>query len=287
MPFVETDGVKLYFEESGSGPAIVFAHEFSNDWRGWEDQLRHFSRRYRCIAYNARGFPPSEAPDDPAAYGQEIFVADLAGLMAALEVDQAHVVGLSMGSMTTLHFGRLHPAMARSLVVAGNGPGDSRRAKAKFEAEIADFIARIESLGWRGIAEDYGRTDDRLRLATKNPRGCADFLRQFGERQGPGFLHTLRRVVCGRPLLDDLAAELRALRVPTLLISGDEDHVCIDTCLYLKRMLPLAGLQVFPKCGHAVNLEEPQRFNQALEDFFAAVEEGRWPETPPDSRSPY
>ena len=108
-----------------------------------------------------------------------------------------------------------------------------------------------------------------------------------GARPETGPLQTLRRVVTGRPLLADLAEDLRHMAVPTLLATGDEDHVCIDTCLFLKRLLPMAGLQVFPKTGHAINLEEPARFNQALEDFFGAVEEGRWPETPPASRSPY
>ncbi len=287
MAYAESNGVRLYYEEAGQGFPIVFAHEFSSDWRAWEGQLRHFSRRYRCIAYNARGFPPSDAPQDLEAYSQDLFVADMAGLMDALAIEQAHVVGLSLGSMTTLHFGRLHPERARSLVVAGNGPGDTRRAKQRFEAEIAEFIAAIESAGWEQVAESYGLTDDRAQLQAKNPRGCAAFARQLGARQKAGFLQTLRRVVTGRPLLADLADELRDMRVPTLIATGDEDHVCIDTCFYLKRLLPVAGLRVFPKTGHAINLEEPARFNEALEDFFAAVEEGRWPETPPDSRSSY
>lgn len=287
MAFVETGGVKLYYEEAGNGFPIVFAHEFGGDCRSWEGQLRHFARRYRCIAYNARGFPPSDAPEELEAYSQDLFVADMVGLMDAVGVDRAHVVGLSMGSMTALHFGRLQPGRARSLVVAGNGPGDTARAKRKFEAEIAAVIAEVERGGWPKVAETYGLADDRAQARAKNPRGHAEFVAQIGARPKTGPLQALRRVVTGRPLLADLAEDLRHMAVPTLLATGDEDHVCIDTCLYLKRLLPMAGLQVFPKTGHAINLEEPARFNQALEDFFAAVEEGRWPETPPASRSPY
>ena len=102
-----------------------------------------------------------------------------------------------------------------------------------------------------------------------------------------GPLQTLRRTVTGRPLLADLAGLLAALEVPTLIVTGDEDHVCIDTSLYLKRLLPAAGLTLFPKTGHAVNLEEPELFNWTLGAFFSAVETGRWPSTPNASRSPY
>lgn len=287
MPYAVVNGVKLYYEEAGSGFPIVFAHEYSGDYRSWADQVRHFARRYRCIVYNARGFPPSDTPEDLEAYSQDISVADMAGLMRHLGISQAHVVGLSMGSMTTLHFGRLHPDMARSLVIAGTGPGDTQRAKDRFEGETANFISDIEGTGWATVAADYGTSDDRVQLQAKNPLGYAAFTEQLAARPLNGPLQVLRRVVSGRPLIDDLADEFRAMRVPTLIATGDEDHVCIGTSFYLKRLLPVAGLQIFPKCGHTINLEEPEAFNRALADFFTAVEEGRWPETPPASRMPY
>jgi pimeloyl-ACP methyl ester carboxylesterase len=72
MPELATDdGVKLHYEEAGSGSPIVFVHEFAGDARSWEPQLRHFSRRYRCIAYNARGYPPSDVPEDVERYSQQ------------------------------------------------------------------------------------------------------------------------------------------------------------------------------------------------------------------------
>src|SRR5580693_9394082 len=74
MPYVEANGAKLYFEESGQGYPIIFIHEFASDIRGWEPQLRHFSRGYRCIAYNARGYPPSDIPEDAACYSWELAV---------------------------------------------------------------------------------------------------------------------------------------------------------------------------------------------------------------------
>lgn len=287
MPHASVNGISLYYEEAGQGDAIVFAHEFSDDYRSFAGQVAHFAPRYRCVVYNARGFAPSEAPEALDAYSQEQSVEDMAGLMRHLGIDTAHVVGVSMGSMTTLHFGLRHPEMARSLVICGTGPGDTARAKARFEAEIEEFIADIETRGWPGIAEDYGLTDDRRRLRDKNPAAYAAFQERLAMRAVNGPLQTLRRTVTGRPLLADLAVPLRAMDVPTLIVTGDEDHVCIDTSLYLKRLLPAAGLSIVPGAGHAVNLEEPALFNRTLDAFYGAVEAGRWPPTPRASRTRY
>ena len=287
MSCASVNGISLYYEESGQGDAIVFAHEFSDDCRSFAGQVAHFAPRYRCVVYNARGFAPSEAPEALDAYSQEQSVEDMAGLMRHLGIEAAHVVGISMGSMTTLHFGLRHPEMARSLVICGIGPGDTARAKARFEAEIDEFIADIESRGWARVAEDYGLTDDRRRLRDKNPAAYAAFQERLATRAVNGPLQTLRRTVTGRALLADLSEQLEAMEVPTLIVTGDEDHVCIDTSLWLKRLLPAAGLSIVPGTGHAVNLEEPELFNRTLDSFFGVVEVGRWSPTPNSSRSRY
>ena len=77
MPYVESNGVHLYYEESGFGDPILFVHEFADDMRSWEMQMNYFSRRYRCIAYNARGYPPSDVPEDPDAYSQQQATDDM------------------------------------------------------------------------------------------------------------------------------------------------------------------------------------------------------------------
>src|SRR4030095_11957879 len=122
MPSVRVDdGVNLHYEESGRGVPLVFVHEFAGDHRSWHLQMRFFSRRYRTIAFNARGYPPSDVPEDPAAYSQVQAVEDIRGVLDHLKVGRAHVVGLSMGGYATLHFGLSHPERALSLVVAGAG----------------------------------------------------------------------------------------------------------------------------------------------------------------------
>ena len=123
MSFVDAEGVRLYVEETGSGEPIVFVHELHSDYRGWEAQVRWFSRSHRCITYNARGYPPSEVPGDPSLYGLPFVVHDIANIVQALGISKAHVVGSSMGAYAALHFGLLYPQMASSLVVSGVGSG--------------------------------------------------------------------------------------------------------------------------------------------------------------------
>ena len=117
------DGIRLYCEETGTGTALIFVHEFAGDIRSWEPQLRHFGRRYRCVAFNARGYPPSDVPESPAAYSQTLAADDIKAVLDHLAIDKAHIVGLSMGAFAALHFGFRHPHRALSLCVAGCGYG--------------------------------------------------------------------------------------------------------------------------------------------------------------------
>src|SRR5258707_822541 len=116
MTFASTDdGVKLYYEENGQGTPIVFVHEFGGDHRSWEPQIRFFARRYRCITFAARGYPPSDVPDKVEAYSQGRAVADILAVMNHLKLGKTHIVGLSMGGFATVHFGLDHPTRALSL----------------------------------------------------------------------------------------------------------------------------------------------------------------------------
>src|SRR5579871_2741147 len=156
MPYLTTDdGVRLYYEETGSGTPIVFVHEFADDCRGYEGQLRHFGRRYRAIAYSARGYPPSDVPEDPARYSQARATDDIAAVLDHLKIDKAHVVGLSMGGFATLHFGFRHAARALSLCVAGCGYGAEKGQRDKFQAEVAAVAAFLDQNDGAAFADKY------------------------------------------------------------------------------------------------------------------------------------
>ena len=277
MPTLRTDdGVELYYEEVGSGTPMVFVHEFAGDLRSWEPQLRFFGRRYRCIAFNARGYPPSAVPSDPKAYSQDRATDDVAAIIKGLNLGPAHVVGLSMGAFATLHLGLRHPGLARSLVAAGVGYGAEPGKRDQFRAEVDATAARIRAEGMQKMAAVYSRGPTRLIHEEKDPRGYAEFCAQLAEHSTEGSALTMLGVQRERPSLFDLEAGFRAMRLPTLIICGDEDDPTLEPGLFLKRTISTSALLVLPKCGHAMNLEDPDAFNRAVLDFVTLVDAGRW-----------
>ncbi len=278
MPFLTTDdGVKLHYEESGTGTPIVFVHEFAGDWRTWETQLRHFSRRYRCIAYNARGYPPSDVPDDVERYSQQRARDDILAVLDALGIDRAHIVGNSMGGFAALHFGMAYSPRALSLVVAGCGYGAHPSQYSQFQAQARELAQSMLDKGMAFVASTYGHGPSRMQLKEKDPRGFAEFVRHFSEHSAKGSANTMLGYQARRPSLYNLAAEMARITAPTLIVAGDEDDSVLEPSLMMKRTIPTAGLVIFPNSGHMTNLEDPAHFNRVLEDFFHQVETGRWP----------
>ena len=277
MPYVKTnDGIKLYYEDSGAGRPILFIHEFSGDYRAWELQVRYFARRYRCITYNARGYPPSDVPDGVERYSQRRAVDDAVDVLNHLAIEKAHVVGLSMGGFAALHFGIHYPNRAFSIVVGAAGMGAEPDKTAQFREEVEIVARRWEGEGAQKFAPIYGSGPGREQLEMKDPRGFNEFIAQLSEHSAKGAALTLRGVQARRPSPFELVSQLERMTVPLLIIHGDEDRSCLGTGAFLKHVIPSAGLMVFPKTGHTINLEEPALFNFALQDFFTQVESGRW-----------
>jgi pimeloyl-ACP methyl ester carboxylesterase len=276
------DGVRLYYEEAGSGTTVIFVHELAGDHQSWEPQMRFFSRRYRCVAYNARGYVPSDVPENTESYSQERARDDAIAVLDHLQVDKAHVVGLSMGGFATLHVGLAHPSRARSLVVAGCGYGAQPGEEESFRAECEAAARSFETAG-AAAAMKYAEGPTRIRFQNKDPRGWRASSEAFASRPPEGVVRTLRGVQMRRPLLYQLVEQMRRLDVPTLVMTGDEDDPCLEAAILLKRNIARSGLVVLPRSGHAINLEEPDAFNAAVAEFLAAVEAGRWERRDPRS----
>ena len=281
MPHVATDdGVKLYYEEVGSGPPIVFVHEFAGDFRSYESQLRYFGQRYRCIAYNARGYPPSDVPLAPEKYSQNRARDDIRSVLDGLNIETAHIVGLSMGGFATLHFGFAYAERARSLVIAGCGYGAEPGKREQFAAEaqaVADSFERDPVTALKGYA--LGPT--RVQFQNKDPRGFKEFADQLSQHSPEGSVRTLRGVQARRPSLYELVDKMQVMTTPTLVMTGDEDWPCLEPALLMKRSILTAGLVVMPNAGHAINIEDPATFNRHVDDFLHAVEVGKWPKRDP------
>jgi pimeloyl-ACP methyl ester carboxylesterase len=282
MPFATTDdGVKLWYEETGSGAPVVFVHEFAADHRSWEAQMRHFGQRYRAVTWGARGYPPSDVPEKPSSYSQARAADDIAAILDHLKLDKAHIVGLSMGGFATLHFGFRHAKRALSLVVAGVGYGAEKQERDKFKGEAAIVARSLLGEGMVKFAEKYAYGPTRVQFENKDPRGFAQFKKELGEHSALGSANTQIGVQAERPSLYDLVDDMRKLTVPTLILTGDEDWPCLTPGVLMKREIPSAALAVMPNCGHTINLEEPDEFNRIVGTFIAQVEAGRWPKRDP------
>jgi pimeloyl-ACP methyl ester carboxylesterase len=286
MPHALTDdGVRLYYEETGSGTPVIFVHEYAGDHRAWEPQMRHFGQRYRAITYAARGYPPSDVPEDVSKYSQTRAADDIGSVLDHLKIDKAHVVGLSMGGFATLHFGFRHPGRALSLVVAGCGYGAEKGQQEKFRAEAETIAKFIDDNDITVFAEKYAYGPTRVQFENKDPRGFAEFKQQLSEHSKLGARNTQLGVQRERPSLYDLVDEMKKLTLPTLVLTGDEDWPCLRPSLLLKQNIPTAALSVMPNCGHTINIEDPDQFNRIVGEFLAQVDTGRWPTRDPRALS--
>ena len=276
MPFIDSDGVKLYCEETGSGDPIIWIHEFAADYRTWEQQVRRFSRDYRCITDKARGYPPSDVPEAAAAYDYRQQRDDIGRIMDALDIESAHLVGLSMGAYAGLQFALAHPARVKSLLFSSGGSGAPLAGRAAYKAEVDAGAARMREEGMEAGAVGLSLGATRIQLRNKDIRGWEEFRRYMAEHSPLGSALTLENYQALRPSLYDFETDLRALDVPVLLAAGDEDDPVLDVTLFLKRVLRRAGLWIHPQTGHGMNLEEPDEYNRRLAEFLAAVERGGW-----------
>lgn len=276
MPYAAAKHARLYYEETGKGTPIVFVHEFSGDLRSWETQIRHFSRRHLCIAFNARGYPPSDVPRSWKHYSQTIAADDIAAVMHHLGLRRAHIIGCSMGAMATLHFGLRHPRMAQSLTLIGAGAGSATGNRRQFLRETEARACAFETQPLREVAKTYRNAPNRVQLLHKDPRAWNEFWARFREHSGPGHANTLRGVQARRQSVASLAAKLRRMTVPTHVVVGDEDTAALDAGVIIKRSCAAARLSVVPATGHVVNVEEPALFNQIADDFITLVESRRW-----------
>jgi len=285
MPHAITDdNVKLYYEEVGQGTPIIFIHEFADDYRTWEEQMRYFGRTHRCISFNARGYPPSDVPETPASYSQLRAAEDVRDVLKYLKIDKAHIVGLSQGGFASLHFGLNFPEMAHSLVVAGCGYG-AGADKQQWKDETSDIAKQFLDDGVEKIGKFYCYGPTRVQFENKDPRGFAAFVERFNDHSALGCANTFLGVQGGRPSVYDLKDQMAKLTVPTYIISGDEDEPCLDPNIMMKRTIPSSWLTFLPQSGHAINLEEPALFNQLTREFFTAVESGQFRNRDPRSQN--
>ncbi len=276
MPFAWSGPVQLYYEDTGIGTPILFAHEMASDAQQWAAQTAVLQRRFRCVAYNARGYPPSDIPADEAAFAWTCFVADIGAVMDHLGLEAAYLVGCSMGAYAALVFALLHPERVKGVVAAGVGTGSPEDAIDIFRGDMRALSEIYETEGARPGAERILAGPNRTALKRNDPKAFAEFTAALEAHSAAGMAKVSRNYQGQRPSLMTFADDFRAMATPVLLAVGEEDSPCLATNEVLVDLIPKARLWTAPGRGHTLNLEEPDAFTRAVEDFIGLAERGAW-----------
>jgi pimeloyl-ACP methyl ester carboxylesterase len=257
------DPPRLHVEAEGSGPVLVLGHGFGGSARNFRGQARALAPRARVVRFDARGHARSAAPSDPAAYTPEAFVADLGRVLDGERARTGVVGGLSMGAGIALRFALAHPERTHGLVLAAF---PASRARAGSYASVAErFADRIEQDGLEAAGAEFVWGP----ASGLDAGGAALVRRGFLEHDAHAMAHVLRGIIAVQPSVDDLAAVLPHVRVPTLVVVGERDRLSLDASRALAEALPAAALVEIPDAGHLVNLARPSEFNAAVASFLA------------------
>ena len=264
--FVDVEDGRLWFETAGDGPSIAFLHPGLWDSRTWDDQFGPFSRTYRVVRNDARGYGRSSRPQPGMQYSH---VDDLFTVLDAVGVDRVALVGCSMGAATAIDGALTHPERVSALVVAGSGINGDFDLRADEEAELERLNGPVEEAIDAG---DLDRAEDaRLRiwaaLGTDDPAGAR--IRQIAFDN----LHELTMDESGRSDISPPAIErLEDIAAPTLVLPADHDPLAYRrVSVTLTERIPNARLVQIPETDHVVNMRRPAEFNRVVLQFLGEV----------------
>lgn len=251
MPTINRDGVNIYYEDHGTGPAVLLSHGYSATTRMWTGQVEALKDRYRVITWDMRGHGQSDSPDDPKAYSEAATVDDIAGILNHLGVDKAVIGGLSLGGYMSLAFNLAHPSMVRALMLFDTGPG---------------YKNPVGREGWNVTAMKRAETFEAKGL---DALGGSAEVRVSQHRSAQGLAHAARGMLA--QFDSRIIESLEHIAVPTLVLVGEKDQPFLGATDYMANKIPGCTKVMIPEAGHAANLDQPAAFNAAVEAFLASL----------------
>lgn len=253
-------GIKLNVVEEGSGCPLVFLHGLGGSWRDWEPQLDTLADQYRCIAVDHRGHGRSERSG--GAYSIELFADDAAGVLDALGLDHAYVVGLSMGGMIAQSLALNHPHLVDAVVFADTA-ARTDPAMAELLGAASDMV---RAQGLESTITMYETVTWAPSTIAERPEVVRDFRRESGGNDPECFAKSMK-AIAGLDHIDRLSG----LKAPSLVIWGEHDGLTprehTDT---LVAAIGNTDLVVIEGAAHMTNIEAPDAFNRAITTFFDA-----------------
>jgi pimeloyl-ACP methyl ester carboxylesterase len=253
MPKINRDGVDIYYEIHGSGPPLLLTHGYSSTSEMWHGQIEALSKHHKLVLWDMRGHGRSDYPDDLFAYSEALTVADMAALLDQVGAKNAIVGGLSLGGYMSLAFYRAHPDRVCALLIIDTGPGfkkdDAREAWNKRAHETGDRFER-EGLG-------------ALKSASRERSGIS-------HRDASGLARAARGMLTQRDAR--VIESLPDIKVPSLVVVGADDTPFLAASDYMAAKIPGAAKVVIPGGGHAVNIDQPQAFIDAVLPFLGGLD---------------
>ena len=251
MAYLERSGVRIYYEDHGSGPAVLLSHGYSSSFRMWAGQVDAFKDRYRVITWDMRGHGESDSPEDQAEYSEAKSVEDMGAILDACNVESAVIGGLSLGGYMSLAFNVAHPARVRALMLFDTGPG-YKNPKARE--------------GWNETSEKRALNFEANGLGTL---GNSDEVRISSHRSAEGLARAARGMLA--QFDSRIIESLDTISVPTLVLVGANDTPFLGATDYMSAKIPGATRVTIPDAGHASNMHQPAVFNAVVEEFLAAL----------------
>lgn len=251
MPYLDRDTVRIFYEEHGSGPAVLLSHGYSASARMWDGQFEALSKNYHLIGWDMRGHDRSDSPDDPALYSHELTVADMGAILDACNVRRAVIAGLSLGGFMSLAFHLAHPDRTAALMLFDTGPGYKKDDPRE---------------GWNRIAEGMARAYEKNGLAAAGTSAEVTLARH---RSAAGLAHSARGMLAQKDAR--VIESLPGIRVPTLVLVGENDAQFRPSADYMAAKIPGAEKVILERAGHAANIDQPAAFNAAVRAFLDRV----------------
>jgi pimeloyl-ACP methyl ester carboxylesterase len=267
MHKIQVGDLGISLDDAGTGEPVILIHGLACGKRMWFHQMRALRGRYRVIAYDQRGHGRTDAPADPKDYSPSHLVRDLSGLLDALGIARASIVGFSLGGGPALGLAASAPHRVRRLVLADVGAGADDMWKSQWLARRwTELIDRGE---FDELVCDMLRSEFFKRYAGRNKRNREHMAGLIRATPPVGLRHILTEILAKRKSLFRMTTVFRALRVPTLIMAGRHDNVCRVPAHLLADTIPNATLEWVDNAGHMAPLENPGLFTARLESFLA------------------
>lgn len=251
MPHIDRDGVRIFYEDHGRGPAVLLSHGYSATTAMWRGQVDAFAGDYRLITWDMRGHGQSDSPDDPAEYSEAKTVADVASILEACGEERAVIGGLSLGGYVSLAFHVAHPEMTRALMLFDTGPG---------------YRNPNTRAAWNETAEERARNFEQRGL---DALGGGNEVRVAQHRSAAGLARAARGLLA--QFDDRVINSLPEIAVPTLIVVGANDQPYLAGTDYMANKIPGARKVVIDDAGHSSNIDQPAAFNAAVREFLAGL----------------